>query len=83
MGLDYISSLRLQEWLPHSPSIKGDPCFSGVLLQLVKGPSSEGVRTDEAGLPALPLVPVGQLGGRQGGEGMGRVIGCERKGEKG
>lgn len=49
---------QFQGRLLHSPSVKGDPCLGGILLQLVKGSSPEGVRTDETGLPAFPLVPV-------------------------
>mmetsp|Transcript_18677 Transcript_18677/g.62615 ORF Transcript_18677/g.62615 Transcript_18677/m.62615 type:complete len:503 (+) Transcript_18677:231-1739(+) len=43
-------------------AVEGDLGLGGVLLELVEGPGSEGVRAHEAGLPALALVHVGVLG---------------------
>merc|ERR1719336_1623939 len=43
-------------------SIERDPRLGGVLLQLIVSPGPEGVGTDQAGLPVLLLVVVGQLG---------------------
>lgn len=43
-------------------AVEGDLGLGGVLLELIERTGTEGVGAHEAGLPALPLVVVGQLG---------------------
>merc|ERR1712004_763505 len=60
---EFLHTLRCNDhWIRLCvTSIEWNPCFCSVLFDLIKSTSSEGIGTNQASLPAFPLVVVGEL----------------------